>query len=58
MEVAGLGTQAVSTTAAEILSVFEGRVHLMVTPLYSPTSIGLIETYALASLALPRALAK
>lgn len=58
MPVIGIGTEAVSTTAAaEILSTYEGKVHLIVTPLYTPTGIALPETFALATLALPRALA-
>lgn len=56
MDVVGLGTEAMSTTAeAEIVSTYEGNVHLIVTPLYRPTGIALPETFALASLALPRA---
>lgn len=58
MDVVGVGTEAHSTTAkAEILSTYEGSVWLMVTPLYSPTGLGLPETFALAKIALPRALA-
>jgi hypothetical protein len=56
MAVVGIGTEAHSTTSkAEILSTYEGNVWLMVTPLYSPTGLGLTETFDLAKLALPRA---
>jgi hypothetical protein len=54
--VIGIGTEALTTAAeTEILSTYEDRIWLLVTPLYTPTGIALAQTYALATKALPRA---